>query len=82
MHPIECYRILGLPRYAPLEDVKVAYRRLARKYHPDLNPDSPTAAEKFQRVQQAYQILKNTESPAPEAKTPRPSSQKPVSPPA
>ncbi|MGQ9865313.1 MAG: J domain-containing protein, partial [Pseudanabaenaceae cyanobacterium] len=58
MHPIECYRVLGLPRHAPLEDVKVAYRRLARKYHPDLNPDNPTAAEKFQRVQQAYQILK------------------------
>ncbi|HAN46488.1 MAG TPA: molecular chaperone DnaJ, partial [Cyanobacteria bacterium UBA8156] len=65
MHPIECYRVLGLPRHAPLEDVKVAYRRLARKYHPDLNPDNPTAAEKFQRVQQAYQILKNAESPSP-----------------
>jgi len=70
MHPIECYRVLGLPRHAPLEDVKVAYRRLARKYHPDLNPDNPTAAEKFQRVQQAYQILKNAESPSPKSVDP------------
>ncbi len=72
MHPIECYRVLGLPRHAPLEDVKVAYRRLARKYHPDLNPNSPEAAAKFQRVQQAYQILKNAEVPPPETKPPSP----------
>jgi len=37
MHLSECYRLLGIPRNATLEDIKVAYRRLARKYHPDIN---------------------------------------------
>ncbi|MEI6428577.1 MAG: J domain-containing protein [Pseudanabaena sp. ELA607] len=61
MHPLECYRLLGLPRNATLDDIKVAYRRLARKYHPDTNRDDPNAAEKFQRVQEAYRILKDSD---------------------
>ncbi|AFY70650.1 heat shock protein DnaJ domain protein [Thalassoporum mexicanum PCC 7367] len=60
MHQFECYRVLGLPRNASLDDVKTAYRRLARKYHPDINRDDPTAADKFRLVQEAYQLLKNT----------------------
>jgi tetratricopeptide (TPR) repeat protein len=55
----ECYRLLGLPRNASPEDVKLAYRRMARKYHPDVNQDDPTAGDKFRLVQEAYQILKN-----------------------
>jgi curved DNA-binding protein CbpA len=61
MHQFECYRVLGLPRNASLDDVKTAYRRLARKYHPDINRDDPTAADKFRLVQEAYQLLKNND---------------------
>jgi curved DNA-binding protein CbpA len=61
MHLFECYRVLGLPRNAALDDVKTAYRRLARKYHPDINKDDPTAADKFRIVQEAYQLLKNAD---------------------
>ncbi len=85
MHPSECYRVLMIPRDASLEDIKLAYRRLARKYHPDLNQDDPTAAQKFRLVQEAYQILKDVEAgilpkvavQAPPPKTPKPSSPPP-----
>jgi hypothetical protein len=62
MQQSECYRLLGLSRGASLEDIKLSYRRLARKYHPDLNQDDPTAADKFRLIQQAYQILKDVEA--------------------
>ena len=61
MHLSECYRLLGIPRNATLDDIKVAYRRLARKYHPDVNPDDPTATDKFLLVQEAYKILKDAD---------------------
>jgi tetratricopeptide (TPR) repeat protein len=76
MHPLECYRLLGLPRNATIDDVKVAYRRLARKYHPDTNRDDPYAAEKFQRVQEAYKILKDHEG-KPLPPMPQPNTQPP-----
>ncbi len=59
MQLVECYRILGLPRNASLEDVKAAYRRLARKYHPDVNRQDPNTTEKFHRIQEAYRVLKD-----------------------
>jgi tetratricopeptide (TPR) repeat protein len=58
MHIYECYRVLGLPRNASSDDIKTAYRRLARKYHPDMNANDPVMAEKFREVQEAYRILK------------------------
>ncbi len=61
MHLSECYRILGVPRNATLDDIKVAYRRLARKYHPDVNQDDPTAADKFRLIQEAYKMLKDAD---------------------
>ncbi|MBD2178276.1 DnaJ domain-containing protein [Pseudanabaena sp. FACHB-1998] len=61
MHISECYRLLGVPRNATLEDIKVAYRRLARKYHPDVNQDDPAATDKFRLVQEAYKILKDAD---------------------
>jgi len=64
MQQSECYRLLGLSRGASLEDIKLSYRRLARKYHPDLNQNDPAAADKFRLVQQAYQILKDLEASA------------------
>jgi len=51
------YKILGVARSASKEEIEKAYRRLARKYHPDLNPDDKSAKEKFQQVQRAYEVL-------------------------
>lgn len=51
------YSILGLKKDAKAEDIKKAYRRLARKYHPDVNPNDKAAEEKFKEVQEAYDIL-------------------------
>lgn len=61
MHLSECYRLLGVPRNATLDDIKVAYRRLARKYHPDVNQNDPAATDKFRLVQEAYTMLKNVD---------------------
>ncbi|MBM4001439.1 MAG: J domain-containing protein [Planctomycetes bacterium] len=55
------YKILGVARSATNAEVEKAYRRLARKYHPDLNPDDAKAKENFQRVQRAYEVLGNAE---------------------
>lgn len=51
------YSILGLKKDAKADDIKKAYRRLARKYHPDVNPNDKAAEEKFKEVQEAYDIL-------------------------
>ncbi|WP_298615657.1 J domain-containing protein [uncultured Thermosynechococcus sp.] len=53
----ECYRVLELPQGASLAQVKSAYRRLARRYHPDVNPGDRTAHEKFILLHQAYEKL-------------------------
>ena len=55
------YKVLGLSPDASDEEVKQAYRRLARKYHPDRNPDDPEAARKMQEVNAAYEQIKNPE---------------------
>ncbi|MAG72347.1 MAG: hypothetical protein CL471_18950 [Acidobacteria bacterium] len=54
---MDFYIVLGLERSASLGEVKRAYRRLARKYHPDINPGDRTSAAVFRRVNEAYQIL-------------------------
>lgn len=51
------YKTLGVSKGASTEEIQKAYRTLARKYHPDLNPDDKTAKQKFQDVQQAYETL-------------------------
>ncbi|MEB3267017.1 MAG: DnaJ domain-containing protein [Leptolyngbya sp.] len=53
----EDYRALGLREAASFEEVKAAYRRLARRYHPDVNPGDRAAEDKFIRITQAYQRL-------------------------
>ncbi len=51
------YKVLGIERGADTEEVRKAYRRLARKYHPDLNPGDKSAEERFKKLQEAYDIL-------------------------
>lgn len=51
------YDILGVPRDASNEDIKKSYRRLARQYHPDLNPGNKAAEEKFKDIGEAYEVL-------------------------
>jgi curved DNA-binding protein len=51
------YEILGVSRDAPIDEIKKVYRRLARQYHPDLNPGDKGAEEKFKDVNEAYEVL-------------------------
>ncbi len=54
------YLILEIAPDATITEIKAAFRRLARQYHPDLNPNNPTAAEKFKQISQAYDVLSDT----------------------
>src|SRR6266481_2426775 len=51
------YQILGVKKDAKADEIKKAYRRLARKFHPDVNPNDKTAEDKFKEVQEAYDVL-------------------------
>lgn len=51
------YQVLGVAKDAALADIKKAYRKLARKYHPDLNPGDKTAEARFKEIQEAYAVL-------------------------
>lgn len=53
------YYSLGLSREAGEEELKKAYKKLAKKYHPDQNPDKPEAKQRFQEIQEAYEVLKD-----------------------
>ncbi|MFX1349071.1 MAG: molecular chaperone DnaJ [Promethearchaeota archaeon] len=55
------YEVLGVSKDASLNDIKLAYRRLARKLHPDLNKTDPNAKEKFIELQEAYEVLSDEE---------------------
>jgi DnaJ-class molecular chaperone len=55
------YATLGVSRDASPEDIQKAYRKLARKYHPDMNPDDASAKQKFQEVQSAFEVLSDPE---------------------
>ena len=51
------YKVLGVERTATPEQIKTAYRRLARKYHPDVNPGDKSAEEKFKAISEANEVL-------------------------
>src|SRR5205814_2518956 len=61
MEFIDYYKILGVNKNATREDIKKAYRKLARKLHPDLNPNDKEAHKKFQQINEANEVLSDPE---------------------
>jgi curved DNA-binding protein len=61
MEFIDYYKILEIDKSASDADIKKAYRKLARKYHPDLNPNDATAKQKFQKINEANEVLSDPE---------------------
>src|SRR6476620_6575401 len=62
MEFVDYYKILGLDKNASTEDIKKAYRKLARKHHPDLNPNDKEAHKKFQQINEANEVLSDPEN--------------------
>ena len=58
------YEVLGVSRDADEETIKKAYKKLAKQYHPDLNPDSKTAESKFKEINEAYSVLSDDQKRA------------------
>jgi curved DNA-binding protein len=59
---IDYYKLLGVAKTATEKEIKTAYRKLARKYHPDLNPDNKEAELKFKEINEANEVLSNPEN--------------------
>ena len=60
--PADPYQVLGVSHNASEEDIRQAYRRLAKQYHPDLNPGDAYAAQKMNEINQAYEQIKNPQA--------------------
>ena len=61
MEFIDYYKVLGVSKNATKKEIKTAYRKLARKYHPDLNPNNKEAEKKFKQVNEAHEVLSDPE---------------------
>ena len=61
MEFIDYYKILGLPKTATTDEIKKTYRKLARQYHPDVNPNNTEANKKFQQINEANEVLSDPE---------------------
>ena len=59
---VDYYKILGLSTSATLDQIKKAFRQLAIEFHPDKNPNNPTAENKFQRISEAYKRITDPEA--------------------
>jgi len=60
----DLYEVLGVARTASQDEIKTAFRKLARQYHPDLNPNNPEAEERFKEINEAYTVLSDEQNRA------------------
>lgn len=61
---IDYYKVLGVPKDTPQDEIKAAYRKRSKQFHPDLHPDDPKAKAKFQLLNEAYAVLSDPEKRA------------------
>ena len=54
----DCYSVLGVPKTASPKEIRSAYRKLARQFHPDVNPGTAEAEAKFKRINEAYEVTR------------------------